>query len=361
MSRIRSALGYSNVMTTVAVLFALGGGLALVLPAGAQAAFPGQNGRVAFAAYSSGTGYLEFVETRNTVRSIDVVAPSGSGRRSLRACTRVLTPLNSGGDGMPLVPDRGDCSIEYATPAWSPDGKRLAFDGGLRLAVMRSDGSGFRLLGQQTADDSEPAWSPDGRKLVFSGARGGEPDAGTDLYIVELRSGKLRQLTFRGGGDHSPAWSSRGRIAFTRGGVAFTRGGGELRPGTGNIHTVRPDSRGLRQLTYRNGSDPAWSPHASKLIFVRARMRHRAWSNRLYTVRANGGGLTRVTTPGADLPDEPSWSPDGKRIAYQGFDDCVFGQRLDGSALRQLAACGFGSEGVIGGAAPDWQPLSPRG
>jgi Tol biopolymer transport system component len=332
------------------------GGLALVLPAGAQAAFPGGNGRVAFASYSSSSEGFSESDPRTVVRSIDVVAPNGSGRRSLRACRRV--GLVEDGDLVPVAPDRGDCSIEYNSPAWSPDGKRLAFDAGARLALMRSDGSGFRLLAQQTANDGEPAWSPNGRRLVFSGARTPDPDAGTALYVLGLESGRVRRLTFRGGRDHSPAWSSRGRIAFTRGGEAF-------RPGSGNIFTVRPDSRALRQLTYRNGSDPAWSPHASKLIFVRGRQRARGrgWGYSLFTVRAAGSGLRRVNTPGADAPNQPSWSPDGKRIAYHGFDEpasCVSAQRLDGSELRKLAECGLGSQGAMGGFSTDWQPLPRR-
>ena len=344
-----------RVVTTQAKLGALvsvalaGGGFALALPAGAHAAFPGANGRVAFASFSSSSEGFGESDPRTVVHSIDVVAPNGSGRRSLRACRQVLV------EEVPVAPDRGDCSIEYSSPAWSPDGRRLAFDAGARLAVMRSDGSGFRLLAQQTANDGEPAWSPDGRRLVFSGARTPDPDAGTDLYVLGLESGRVRRLTFRGGRDRSPAWSSRGRIAFTRGGDGF-------RPGSGNVYTVRPDSRALRQLTYRNGSDPAWSPHASKLIFVRGRQRSRGrgWGYSLFTVRAEGGELRRVNTPGADGPAQPSWSPDGRRIAYHGFDECVYAQRLDGSQLRRLAGCGLGSQGAFGGFSTDWQPLPRR-
>src|SRR5215218_339676 len=104
----------------------------------AQAAFPGANGRIAFGA---GSVRDDIVPPRGS-RSIDVALPNGRGRRSLRACTTV------GGET-----DRGDCSIEYRAPAWSPRGTKLAFDAGARLALMRRDGTGFRLLPQQTVDD----------------------------------------------------------------------------------------------------------------------------------------------------------------------------------------------------------------
>jgi TolB protein len=333
-----------------------GASLALALPAGAQAAFPGANGRIAYSWFSSQEGQLE-TDPVTLIRSIDVVSRDGRGRHSLRSCTRVLDV-----GGSPLEPDLGDCSIEYLSPAWSPDGKQVAFDAGTRLAVMRSDGTGFRLLAQQTADDGEPAWSPDGRRLVFSGVRGPEPDSGTDLYILDLVSGARRQLTFRGGRDHSPAWSSGGRIAFTRGGQPLFPGLDDTpRPGSGNIYTVRPDARGLRQLTYRSGADPAWSPHASKLLFVRGRMVHAAfWRYGLYMVRADGSGLRRVKTSNSLYADDPSWSPDGKQIAYHVFDSGVWVQRTDGRGSRQIATGGVGATYNFDGVEPDWQPLPRR-
>jgi Tol biopolymer transport system component len=136
--------------------------------------------------------------------------------------------------------------------------------------------------------------------------------------------------------------------------------GNAFRSGTGNLYTVRPNSRGLRQLTFRNGSDPAWSPNAGKLIFVRGRQRGRTWSSRLFTMRADGGGLRRVTTAGADYPDHPSWSPDGKLIGYHGFDSGVWVQRMDGRSLRQVATGGVGATYYFDAVEHDWQPLPSR-
>jgi Tol biopolymer transport system component len=292
--------------------------LVVALPASsAEASFPGANGRIAFGA----SEVRDDLTPARTARSIDTALPSGAGRRTLGGCVQLTG-----------APDQGDCSIEYRSPAWSARGSRLAFDAGTRLALMRSDGTGFRLVAPQTADDGEPAWSPGGTSLVFSGGVAGGP---RDLYILKLRTGRLRRLTFRGA--RSPAWSSHGRIAFVRG---------------SDVYTVRSDGRRLRRITRRGGADPDWSPHATKLAFVRRRG--------LYVVGANARGLRRLPTPGADSPGHPAWAPDGKWIAYHSFESGVWAQRLNGTGVRQVAAGGVGAEYSFDAFSPDWQPLPRR-
>jgi hypothetical protein len=314
------------------LLVIAGAAAALAMPAAAQAAFPGANGTIAF-------GWAERHENElgqappTAKRSIDVERRNGPGQHSVRACMEV--------DGQPHT---GDCSIEYLSPAWAPGGKRLAFDAGSRLAVMRSDGTGFRLLPRVTSDDGEPAWSPDGTRVVLSGAEevGGE----SDLHVLELSTGRARRLTSDGG--RSPAWSSRNRIAFTR-------GGSPSRPGTGAVYTVRPGGGRLRRLV-RRASNPTWSPHGTRLIVVRP---FRTLT-RLWVVRADGTGLRRMVTPGADNPQQPCWSPDGREIAYTGFEGNLVAQRLRDRRIREVAPGGFNAESSFGASSPDWQPLPRR-
>jgi Tol biopolymer transport system component len=309
-----------------------GAAAALALPTPATAALPGANGALAFGWYERRED--ELGQRPSTVkRSIDVARPGGQGRRSLRACTEI--------DGQP---GSGDCSIEYISPAWAPGGRRLAFDAGERVAVMRSDGSGFRLLPRVSADDGEPSWAPDGRRLVISGAEtaGGR----RDLHVLDLETGDARRLTTEGG--RAPSWSSRNRIAFSRGGLA-------TRPGTGAVHVVRPGGGGLRRLV-RRASDPAWSPGGTRLVVVRPRRRLTA----LWVVRADGTGLRRMVTPGAGDPMAPCWSPDGKQIAYTGFEGTLVAQRLRDRRIRQVAPGGYSAEVSFGASASDWQPLPRR-
>ena len=80
-------------------------------------------------------------------------------------------------------------------PAWSPDGKRIAFasnrEGDADLYVLNADGSGVTRVTVDPRDDSYPTWSPDGHKLLFHS--GFERRFG--LYLLDLGSGERLQLT----------------------------------------------------------------------------------------------------------------------------------------------------------------------
>lgn len=301
--------------------------LALIVAAPAHATLPGANGRIAFSNYVSGGDEDPFPSSAS---SIDVAFASGKARRSLRSCP--------------------NCPTSYRSPAWSPRGTHLAFDAGFALAVMRSDGSDYRLLPQQTADDGEPSWSPDGTRIVFSG----RPALGAlaDLYVHDLASGDTRRLTF--GGGRSPDWSSRGLIAFVRGAHLDQPGFG---PNAGDVFVIRANGRGLRRITYRRGEDPSWAPDGRRIAFSRQR---RFGGFRLWIVRADGRGLHRLPTPEAGDAENPSWSPDGRWIAYEGFESGVFAQRLDGSRYRQVASSQYSSSGSHGAFDAAWQPLPRR-
>ena len=83
-------------------------------------------------------------------------------------------------------------------------------DAGERLALLGSDGSNFRLLPQQTADDGAPAWAPDGRRFVFTGVP--EGSGAPDLYVYNLARRRSRRLTT--GGGAAPPGRPRNRIVY---------------------------------------------------------------------------------------------------------------------------------------------------
>jgi Tol biopolymer transport system component len=139
------------------------------------------------------------------------------------------------------------------TPAWSPDGKAIAFarlvDDRPRLYVADADGASVRSLGVEGA---EPAWSPDGQRLAFTAASGGH----TDVYTVRVDGTDLTPLTQTRADETHPTWSPDGRlVAFSRG---FDRASGGDRPW---LMVVGASGGPATRLTRLSGIyDPAWSP-----------------------------------------------------------------------------------------------------
>jgi Tol biopolymer transport system component len=307
-------------------------GLLAVAPA-AQAAFPGRNGFIAYV-HSSFASEGEEGEGPTTSRNALMVGRLfGQERFTLRSCTRV-----------DRVPQEPACATSYDSPAYSPSGDLLLVDAGDRLAIVGSDGADFRLLPQQTANDGAPAWAPDGRRFVFTGVAEGASEP--DLYVYNLARDRSRRLTTTGG--TAPAWSSRNRIAYVTGYSAVTG-----RPPTGRLALTDPDGSGRRLLTRKNGLAPNWSPHGTKIAFVR--------KGRLYLIGANGQGLRRVGGRRFSVEAEDvTWSPDGRFLAYHDFEGGVMVVNAGGRREYEFEPSQYSVGGAFDSYMPDWQPLPAR-
>lgn len=284
----------------------------LLLAAPAGAAFPGRDGALVYGWFSYLTDTLEPHERTHSETAIRSIAPAGGQPETLRGCTRDLG-----------APDAGDCSITYGSPAVSPDGRRVAFDAGARLAMMRIHGASFRLLPAHSADDGAPAFSPTGTRIAFT--------AGGAIKTSSVLGASTRTTTDDG---RAPAWSTRRWIAFVR---------------DDGIYRVRPDGRGLRRLVARRGCDDvAWSPHGTRLAF--------ACGLRLYLADGDGGHVRRIPLRYLSATSVV-WAPSGTRLAVTPFDGGVVTLRLDGTRQRELVGGVYSSQGAYGSAGLDWQPL----
>jgi Tol biopolymer transport system component len=198
------------------------------------------------------------------------------------------------GRGLRRIPGSGR---DY-DPAWSPDGRRLAFIRRNRLHVMRPDGRGARLVRRDSVDHLGPAWSPDGREIAFWR---GSLNTGA-IYAVRPDGTGFRRIVARADGYGGPSWSPNGgRLAFGR---RF------------EIFVIDADGSSLRRLARGFPIayyEPAWSPDGKRLVF--------RGDPGLFIVNDDGSGKHRITRAPNELQQDshPVWSPNGRRIAFAGY------------------------------------------
>jgi uncharacterized repeat protein (TIGR01451 family) len=288
------------------------------------AAVPGSNGTIAFNDLGGG---------------VVVVSPTGVGARGVAS-------------GL--------------SPAWSPDGTKLAFGRRLpgpcapcnfELIVLDIKSERQAKLFEGATFDPDPSWSPDGRTIAFVNQIAGFDD----IWLVNADGSAPRQLTFSRN-NSAPAWSPDGEL------IAF--GGFEERAGVSTeIFTIRPDGSGERALMQDTAIDlqPSWSPNGTTITFASDRGGPMGEFD-VHAMNRDGSGIRRLTTGARLCPVmncfvarlTTSWSPDGTQIAFTSHrdgDPAVYVMSLDGTAQRRVAGPGF---------APDWQPtvelsLSMRG
>jgi Tol biopolymer transport system component len=223
----------------------------------------------------------------------------------------------------PLQPVIGNDS-----PSWSPDGSLIAFTSfrhGLGdIYVIGPDGRGERRLTTHAAHDDHPAWSPDGRQIAFVSSRDGNPE----LYVMNADGSGQRRVTASPGREYYPTWSPNGtRIAFQ-----------SDRTGRANIWAVDVDGSNLARLTTGELSSqrPSWSRNGEIAFYS-----NREGAFKIFVMAPDGSSVRRFNPSAPHLAElEPSWAPDGRRIAYVALRDPPVGNteiyvgEPDGTARR---------------------------
>ena len=258
--------------------------VAIVASPGATASRDPAPARVAFAGVVPGSNSFH----------VFVVDPGGRHARD-------LTPHSGGG-----------------SPAWSPDGQRLAFVRASGLWIMNGDGTRQRILAR-TDYPGFPTWSPDGREIAFLFRDG--PGNAVRLAVVGANGSGFRRLA---AADPSDVWPN-GRLSWSPDGgwIAFT-GGRSMR-------IVRLDGKRQRVVWHCRSSrscvDPAWSPDGRELLF------------------SGDAGMTVADNPtaGNERPHvliadgyNQLWTPDGRAIVFESRDGAIYRMNADGSGRRRL-------------------------
>ncbi len=184
-------------------------------------------------------------------------------------------------------------------PAWSPDGRYLALalskDGNPDIFVMDLLNKQLRPVTRHWAIDTEPAWSPDGQHIVFTSDRGGAPQ----IYRVAAGGGSAERLSFDGGYNARASYSPDGKSL-----TLVTRVDGQYRIGVMDLKT-----RGIQALSDgRLDESPSFAPNGSMIIYAtRAKGR-----GVLAAVSTDGRVKQRLGLQTGDVR-EPVWSPFSQR------------------------------------------------
>ena len=300
-----------RLLTILAVFMLLSGAL-IVIPATAEATYPGAIGRIAFLSdrdQSSGELYVRDFSggtwTRLTFDTHKEYDPAWSPVGPVVA----YSSLAAGDGDIFILGVDGGGTINLTNdpyrnrgPAWSPDGLKIAYSSdhsGLSLGnhiwVVNVDGTGKTDLtpGLFAGSHIEPAWSPDGTKIAYSG---GSSDR--DIVVMNADGSDPTPLAAAPGDDRHPTWSPDGsKIAFTS-----NRTTGD--PNVYDLYVMDADGSNVQRLTDLHTwiEEPAWSPDGAYIMFTL-----NAGGNRgLWMVDADGSNL-RIHTDDSGWDNSPTW------------------------------------------------------
>ena len=293
--------------------------------------------------------------------------------RLVPACFAGLFALGAD-DGPPPLQPLDVFQLEFAAdPQIAPDGERVVYvrtsmdvmedRRRQRLWMIDSDGADHRPLGDSEQDASSPRWSPDGSRLAFVSGADGDPQ----LYVRWMDTGEVARLAQLPEAPSGLSWSPDGRwLAFSmlvpdppqtlgelpqppegatwadppriiRDLVYREDGAGYVEPGHAQLFVLPADGGTPRQLTsgpFDHGGRLAWMPDGEALVFSANRGERAEFeplAQDLYALALADGALTRLTDRQGPEYD-PAVSPDGRHIAYLGFDD-----RRQGYQVTQLS------------------------
>jgi Tol biopolymer transport system component len=239
------------------------------------------------------------------------IPPSLPGRILFHSSAKDNKPfdiysMNTDGSNLQRLTDSPGDDIEAN---WSPDARQIVFsskrDGNFEIYAMNADGSDQRRLTNNPDVDWGPSWSRDGKSIVFASNRNG-----TMLLFVMGDAGQNQRSVIPGveTAGWAPAWSpTRDEIVFV-----------SDRDGDSELYLLQLGTGAVTQLTFNDRQDerPSWSPDGDQIVYMGAKERTNLFDPDEIYVMSRSGGEPRQLTDNLLGDITPAWSSDGKWIAF---------------------------------------------
>jgi TolB protein len=258
-------------------------------------------------------------------------------------------------DGSNVVKIADDPTGPEFDGVWSPDGEWIAYRDSTRgintddeIAVVRADGSNRRNVTNNPANDWGPDWSSDGRTIAFNSDRAGGPPHG---YLMDPDGSNIRAIGVDAWVEY-PSFSPDGRKIAYMGATGSNY----------EIYVADVATGAVEQLTNSPGHDgwPAWSPDGSTIAFSSVRddcsfapRDQECWRSGdigehfdIWLMDTDGSNERRVST---EFGQFVAWSPDSHYLLISGY--ALYVVRQDGTGRLELRADGINR--ALGGI-PDW-------
>lgn len=258
--------------------------------------------------------------TPEAVTSVVCLAPRPVGNRR-----RDVILVDAAGKVRRRLVSNGALNL---APVLSPDGQVLAYtsyrEGAPSIYLRHLMSARDERLTLRDGFALPGSWAPNGRYLVLSKSENGN----SDIFLYDRDRRHLRRLTAHEGIDISPSFAPDSeRLVFT-----------SNRSGSSQIYLTDVHGREPVRLTSTGdyNTSAVWSPRGDTLAFIG---RSADQNIDIYTMRADGTDLQRVTQGGSVIEESPSWAPDGQSIMYTRVHNGTRERRIvrvDGTEDREL-------------------------
>jgi TolB protein len=232
------------------------------------------------------------------------------------------------------------------SPAWSPDGKRLAyvsFERGNSSIYIQEISTGAReAVASFRGINGAPSFSPDGNRLALTLSRSGNPE----IHIMDLGSRELTQITRHWGIDTEPVWTEEGRA------LLFTSD----RSGKPQIYRVAASGGEAQRVTAQGEYNAKVTVCCDGKKFAVAQGGGNVYRIAVFDRTFGEPGQVTVLSPG-NLDESPSFAPNGSMVLYasrEGKRGVLYAVSADGRVRQRLVL----ADGDV--REPAWSPFRPR-